>query len=564
MEKLPLQLHKKNDMGIIPDSVDRYVKFIRFVVNYWNSDIFSHTADRVVAGESETDEQKSDYEKPKELAEDLKSMGPTYVKLGQLLSTRPDLLPDHYLDALSDLQDDVESIPFAQVREIVEEEIGMRISKAFKSFDESPLGSASIGQVHKAELQDGRKVAVKIRRPGVKKSFLEDLNTLKEVTDIAVKHIDAAKRYALDEVLEEFRFMLLNELDYSREAENLTALGANLKDFKNLFVPQPISDYSSSRILTMDFVDGQKVTALGPMKMLETDFTTVVDELVEAYLKQIVLDGFAHADPHPGNIHLTSDNQLALMDLGMVARFSGAIQESILKLMVAISQYDGEEVSSALLEMSRYDNSADLENFKKKITRLVLDNQNRKVKDMQTGRLIIQMNRIAANSGIKIAVELNILGKILLNMDKIVSTLSPNYDLQNTISKNVEKMMMEKVKSELKPRNFFAKALEAKRLAEDLPSRLNTITENLAENRFEIKVRAIDEQSLTSGFQKVANRITLGLIIASLIIGAALLMRVPTTFTILGYPGIPILLFLFAGLIGMALIVNIIRKDDDF
>ncbi|TVR84452.1 MAG: AarF/ABC1/UbiB kinase family protein [Saprospirales bacterium] len=551
-------------MGIIPDSIDRYVKFIRFVVNHWNSDIFSHGANRVVAGEMESDGQGVDYEKPKELAEDLKSMGPTFVKLGQLLSTRPDLLPDHYLDALSELQDDVDSIPFEDVREIVEEEIGMRISKAFKSFDENPLGSASIGQVHKAELHDDRKVAVKIRRPGIKKSFLEDLDTLKEVANIAVKHIGAARKYALDEVLEEFRFMLINELDCNREAENLIALGANLKSFKNLFVPQPVNDFSSSRILTMDYVDGKKVTDLGPMKMLETDFTDVVNELVEAYLKQIVLDGFAHADPHPGNIHLTKNNQLALMDLGMVARFSGQIQESILKLMVAISQYDGGEVANALLEMSRYDESADIDAFNKKITRLVLDNQNRKVKDMQTGRLIIQMNRIAANSGIKIAVELNILGKILLNMDKIVSTLSPNYDLQETISTNVERMMMEKVKSELKPRNFFSRALEAKRLAENLPERLNTISQNLAENKFEIKVKAIDEQSLTSGFQKVANRITLGLIIASLIIGAALLMRVPTSFTILGYPGIPILLFLFAGIIGMALIVNIIRKDDDF
>ncbi len=550
-------------MKFVPGSVDRYVKFLRFVVRHWNSDLFEHASDQIVAGESDDQSGSVDYEKPKELADDLRKMGPTYVKLGQLLSTRPDLLPDHYLDALAELQDDVDSIEFDQVREIFEEDAGIRISKAFESFEEEPMASASIGQVHRAVLKNGKKVAVKIRRPGVKKSFLEDLDTLEEITELAVKHIGTARKYALDEVLEEFRFMLLNELDYTREANNLIALGENLRSFDKLIVPQPITDFSSTRVLTMDYIDGTKVTALGSLKRLESDLTPLTEQLVKAYLQQIVFDGFAHADPHPGNIHLTKDEKLALMDLGMVARFSSSLQESFLKLMISISQYDGEEVADNMLEMSEKTEDANLPEFRKKITRLVLDNQNKKVRDMETGRLIIQMNRIAAESGIKIAVELNILGKILLNMDKIVASLSPNFDFQKTIYNNVEKMMMQKAKEELKPRNFFSKAIESKRLLEALPSRINKITSDLAEGEFTLNVNTIDEKRLTADFQKVANRITLGLIIAAMIIGAALLMNVPTTFKIFGYPGLPLLFFVLAAVAGLYLVINIMRKDED-
>src|SRR5690606_9645154 len=255
-----------------------------------------------------------------------KQMGPTYIKLGQLLSTRPDLLPDNYLEALSSLQDDLPTIPYEEVRELVEEELGTRISKAFNSFEEEPLASASIGQVHVAELRSGKKVAVKVQRPGIRKKFLEDLDTLEEVATLAVKHSDVARRYAFDDVLSELRRIMLHELDYLREAENLVTLGTNLKTYRRLVVPQPIPDYTTSRVLTMEYVKGQKVTKVSPLRKLEEDHTALVDELVEGYLKQIVIDGFVHADPHPGNVHLMEDNKIALIDLGMVAQFTKQMQ----------------------------------------------------------------------------------------------------------------------------------------------------------------------------------------------------------------------------------------------
>ncbi|TVZ28338.1 putative unusual protein kinase regulating ubiquinone biosynthesis (AarF/ABC1/UbiB family) [Gillisia sp. Hel_I_86] len=552
-------------MSILPENLQRYQKFMVFMLKYWNSDLFTKTASTALNDDDQDENLSAVYDQsPEELVEDLKNMGPTYIKLGQLLSTRPDLLPDPYLQALASLQDDVPPIEYSVVQEIVEEEIGTKISKAFSSFDEGPLASASIGQVHKVTLRSGKPVAVKIRRPGIRKQFLADLDTLKEMADFAVKHTEVAKKYAFDNVLAELRHILLQELDYNREAQNLITLGANLKEFKSLIVPQPVLDYSSSKVLTMDFIQGKKITSISPMKKLENNLGPLVDELVEAYLKQIITDGFVHADPHPGNIHITSQNQIALIDLGMVAKFTPNIQEKLLQLLIALSQEDGEAAADVLLNMSELTDLSDVKTFRRAINQIIMDSHVNTAKDMETGRLLIQMNRIAADNGILICVEVNILGKIFLNMDQIIAVLDPEFDLKEAIKKHVHKMMRSKMYKELKPENLFSVALETKKLAENLPERLNKISENLANNEFKVKVDAIDEQRFTDGFQKVANRITLGLIIAAMIVGAAMLMRVPSAFIIFGYPGLAIIFFMIAALGGLFLSYIIIFKDEGF
>src|SRR5690606_37289188 len=549
-------------MSVLPDNMLRYRKFFGFMLKYWNSDLFHQTAATALDETDGGDKEENFDQTPEELVEDLKQMGPTYIKLGQLLSTRPDLLPDAYLTALATLQDDVPPIPYDEVHKIVEEEIGTRISKAFSSFDEEPLASASIGQVHKAYLRSGKPVAVKVQRPGIRKQFLDDLDTLKELAEFAVKHTKVAKKYAFDEVLAELRHILLQELDYVREAQNLMLLGKNLREFEDITVPQPILDYSTSKVLTMAFIQGTKITSIYPLKRLENDLSHLVDQLVDAYLKQLITDGFVHADPHPGNVHLTDQNKIALIDLGMVAKFTPNMQEKLLQLLIALSQNDGKACAEVLLSMSEVTGEADLRTFKKTINHLVMDSQNTMAKEMQTGRLLIQMNRVAAENGIHISVEVNILGKILLNMDQIVAVLEPEFDLRKAIRSHVNKVMRSKMYDEMKPENLFSIALQTKHLAENMPDRLNKISENLANNNFRIKIDAIDEKRWTDGFQKVANRITLGLIIAAMIVGAAMLMSVPSAFTIFGYPGLAMIFFLIAAIGGIILSYTILFKDE--
>lgn len=548
-------------MAMLPDNISRYQKFLGFMLKYWNSDLISKTTSNAL--EEQTDEELAKYDQePQELADDLKNMGPTYIKLGQLLSTRPDLLPDAYLEALTSLQDDLPEIPYEEVREIVETEIGERISKAFETFDEKPLASASIGQVHLATLRSGKKVAVKVQRPGIRKKFVEDLDTLKEVADLAVKHTNIGKEYAFADILAEMRRILLHELDYLREADNLVTLAINLKEYRRLIIPQPIPDYTTSKVLTMEYVEGEKVTKLSPLRMLEEDYEPVVDELVHAYLKQVVIDGFVHADPHPGNVHLMRGGKIALMDLGMVAQFSPSMQEYLMNLLIALSKNNGEEISDILLDMSDEESNGKHDAFRKHINTMVMDSRNSTAKDMQTGRLLIQMNRSAAQNGIHLPVEINILGKVLLNMDQIIANLTPDYDLRLAVRKHVTRLLQKKLRQDLKPEEVVSLLLASKKLIENLPDRVDKITDKLANNKMEFKIDTLDEKRLTDGFQKVANRITLGLIIAAMIIGAAMLMSVPSPFTIFGYPGLAIIFFLTAAISGIWLGLHIIFKDE--
>lgn len=549
-------------MSLLPDQYDKYLRFFQFMIKYWNSDVFSIPEEQVSG--SDNDNKPDEFgDSPEELAEDLKAMGPTYVKLGQLLSTRPDLLPPHFMKALATLQDDVEVVDYQVIEQIFREEIGVRISKAFASFEKEPLASASIGQVHKAVMHSGKVVAVKIQRPGIRKRFIEDLDALMALSEKAEKFSETARNYAVHDVIEELRYILLKELDYTLEAQNLSTLKSNLQDFPNIFIPAPINDYCSSRVLTMEFVEGGKITKISPLKRLEVNLEPLVDDLVKAYLNQIIVDGFAHADPHPGNVYLTPDTKIALMDLGMVAKFSDELQETILKLMIGLSNYDSARVTNILLSISTYnENDVDLDLFRKMIARKVQESENQKAKDLQTGRTIIEINQIAAKEGIHIPVELNILGKILLNMDQIVAHLSPEYDIHNTVKEYVHLLMQKRMKDNLKPANLMELFLEMKELTENLPFRLNKFTENLAENKIRVKVDAIDEHRFTEAFQKVANRITAGLIIAALIVGAAMLVRVPSSWTIGGYPAFAFFLFIIAAIIGLYLLYQILIKDE--
>ncbi|SDR70541.1 AarF/UbiB family protein [Gramella sp. MAR_2010_147] len=551
-------------MSNTPDKIRRYYKFIRFMIKYWNSDLFRQTSNVALNNDlSEEDEEHKFDQTPEELVEDLKAMGPTYIKLGQLLSTRPDLLPDEYLNALANLQDNVSPVPFEEVKEIVEKELGTKISKAFNSFEEKPLASASIGQVHRAELHSGRPVAVKIQRPGIAKQFMEDLDTLDELTALAVNHLESAKTYAIDEVFAELRRILINELDYKKEAQNLKTLKKNLQAYEHLLIPAPVDDYSTSRVLTMEFVSGKKITSLSPLRQMENDYSELVEELVEAYLQQIINDGFAHADPHPGNIKFTDDNKIALIDLGMVARFTPQLQENLIELLLAISQSNGEKTAHSLLKMSELTEDSQKKQFSKTVSDVIMESENSLAKDLQTGRILIQLNRLALTTHIKLPVEINILGKILLNLDQIVAMLDPEFDLRAAIQRNVHEIMRKKMLNELKPENFFSTLIESKHFVEKMPERMNRISENLANNEFKIKIDAIDEKRVTDGFQKVANRITLGLIIASMIIGASMLMQVPSDFTIFGYPGLAMLFFLLAAAGAIILSYVIIFRDEN-
>ena len=499
---------------------------------------------------------------PEELASDLEKLGPTFIKLGQLLSTRSDLLPQPYLDALARLQDNIEPFSFAEVEEIVSSELGVRLSKAFADFDHVPLAAASLGQVHRAKLRTGREVVVKIQRPGIQQVILEDLEAFREMASFIDKHTDVGRRFAFQDMLEEFRKALLRELDYRREAMNLVTLGNNLRRYERIVIPQPVDDYTTSRVLTMDYIPGTKITEMSPLARIDFDGRALADELCRAYLDQILVDGFFHADPHPGNLLVTRDGRLGLLDLGMVSRIDPQMQERLLKLILTVTDGRGSEAAQIVMQMGTRLEGADDARFQREIQDLVGLAQDASAEQINVGRIVMGLSRKAAENGIRPAPELTLLGRALLHMDEVSRALDPEFNPTEVVRGHSDSIMQRHILKRLSPSNLFSSALETYELAQQLPGRLNTLFEALAGNKLEFKVNAFDESRLMDNLQKIANRIATGLVLAALIVGAALLMQVRTRFTLFGYPGLAMILFLLAAFCGFALIFSILFNDD--
>lgn len=548
-------------ISLSPDKLKRYKDIILLIIKYGRQ---TYRYGRMVEAALPGDEGKQDDlgDTPEQFVNALEELGPTFIKLGQLLSTRPDFLPPEYIEALSRLQDKVGPFPFTEVEEIVGRELGVRLSKAFSEFESEPIAAASLGQVHRAKLRDGKQVAVKVQRPGIRETVLKDLDALHEIATSADKYTDIGRKFSFSDILNEFRRTLLQELDYLQEAQNLIKLNRNLARYDSILIPQPVNDYSTSRVLTMDLVRGIKVTSLSPVAHLEMDGMKLAEDLFKAYLDQVLVDGFFHADPHPGNVFITDDKRIALIDLGMVARIDPDVRESIIKLLLCVSDGRGTEAAETGLELGSRLEDFNKENYLKQVKEIVVYYQDVKLEHINVGRVIIELTRIAGANGFRTAPELMLLGKTLLNLDRIGKTLEPKFDPNATIRAHAERVLRGHLFKSLSAGILYSSLLETRELIQKLPVRLNAIMEVLASNRLELRVKAFDELRLMENLQKIANRIALGLILAALIIGAALMMNTKSTFTILGYPGIAMLMFVGAAACGFGLVFNILLKDE--
>lgn len=553
-------------LSIDPKHVKRYGQIAALLVRHGRADLVQQAElagalDPVAESGSAPDETK--VERAESLAEDLERLGPTYIKLGQLLSSRVDLLPPEYLRALARLQDRVEPFPYDDIERIVSNELGVRLSKAFRDFDREPMAAASLSQVHRATLRDGRVVAVKVQRPDIREIIRDDLDALSELAEFLDEHSARAHRYRLVDVLEEFRRSLIRELDFRNEARNLKTLAENLAEFDDIMVPQPVEDYSTSRVLTMEMVHGRKVTAISPLALMELDRESLSHQLFRAYLKQILVDGFFHSDPHPGNVFITDTGRLALLDLGQVGTVSPDMRESLMKLLMAVADGDASEAASILVRLSEPERDADGRGFEDGVTDLVILSEGRSTSEIALGAVLLSLVHLAGEHHIRPAPELAMIGKTLLNLDEVGRSLDPDLEPNEMIRQHATELMQRKLRDSLRPASLFNAALEANELAQRMPERLNRIMGLVADNELAIRVNAIDEARLLRGLDKIANRITLGLLIAALILGAALMVRVEAGPTLLGYPALALIFFIIAAIAGVALSVKIALRDPD-
>jgi predicted unusual protein kinase regulating ubiquinone biosynthesis (AarF/ABC1/UbiB family) len=538
-------------VSLSPRHLKRYLQVARLIARHW---------DRAPDGAMSPSSADLNGD-GRALADDLEKMGPTFIKLGQLLSTRPDLAPPAVRKDLARLQDSVEPADFADVRALVEAELGARLSTAFQSFQEQPVGSASLAQVHAATLRDGREVVVKVQRPDVEDSVRTDLAIVRDVADWLENHTELEDRYGLSSGLRELAQSLSRELDYRLEARNLGRIRAIVGDYEHLVVPEVVEDFSTRRVITMDRVHGMNLGDLSPLARIEGDFLPVARDLFRAYLEQALVHGFVHADPHPGNLMVCTDGRLALVDLGMVAAVPAAMRDRLLRLVLALSEGEGSAAAQIAEGLGTPLNRFDPDAFRSAVARtLTLYPPSEGGRDL--GALLVEITSISGEFGLRPDPSLTMLGKTLLNLEESGRLLAPDFRPDQEIRAYAPRLLLERGLEETTGTSALRKSLAAKDLAASLPGRVERILDRVEAGEFRIRFDLQGEERLVNSVTRVANRITEGIVLAALVVGAALLSGIETDLELLGYPGLAMILFLLAALGGVRVLWTIARDNE--
>ncbi|MDB4874683.1 MAG: hypothetical protein JWM41_1129 [Gemmatimonadetes bacterium] len=529
----------------------------------------------------------------------LVELGPAYIKLGQVLSTRPDLLPPSYIEELEKLQDDVPPIPVEAVEEIIEAELGGRLSKMFASFDREPLGTASLGQVHAAELRDGRPVVVKVQRPHIRNLLADDIAFFHELAVFMSEHTSAGSKIDMIGVVQQLEQALADELDYRIEARNAATFRRSLAEFPRILIPRVIEAYTTERVLTTERVRGTKIDTISPLTRLEHDFHPVADDLTRAYLKQITIDGHFHADPHPGNVFVVFpeavnpptpsevkdtdrravvrdavtplskiekqaqqqaapqpagiDVKLALIDFGMTARLSATLKEHVIRLLMDLADNRGDDAAEMLIEIGTELPGFDREAYVREIAALMARNYDLTIGELDTGKSLYELINISYQRGLRLPAELTLLAKTLFNLDAVTKSIDSTYSPIPTIREYGNQIAAERAKRDMNPRRLYQLATEGSDLLMALPHRLDLITARMASNEFETRIDIPQLTLAIQALQKVANRVFSGLVLAGLLVASAMLIQFSPR---LGTGG-----FVLAGVIGIWMVLAILWSD---
>lgn len=460
----------------------------------------------------------------------LEELGTTYVKLGQLLSSRPDLLPDVYIDELGELVDDVPPFSFAEARGIIDEDIGLDV---FSRLDEKPLACASIAQIHGALMRSGREVIVKVRRPGIKEQVALDLELLRSLTSFAEGRSETARLLQLKALTEELETHLASELDFVEEAHGSELIADVIADQELLVVPDVIHPHVTDRVLVQELIVGEKVgegLPVDPERAKE-----LARELFRAYVRQITVHGIYHADPHRGNILLTEDGRLALLDFGLLGRLDDDTRRSLGLLLLALAQNRADDVADVILGLSLTTLASDEAGFIHDLRRKLPRYQWRPLSGISTGEALSDLQRLALAHGIRLPTSFALVGKTLSQADEVARELDPELDPIELLEEDGLEMMLQEVERRLEPSNLVALAYTQLEPLVRLPRRVGQLASRLETGTLKVGIEPTGLDELEHVARSVANRLGAAMIISALLIASALMARVNDAIAIVGF-----------------------------
>lgn len=490
----------------------------------------------------------------------LEELGPTFIKLGQILSTRPDVIPPSFVREFEKLQDNVPSFSYDDVVKQLEEELGGPAEQFFAEIDRTSLAAASIAQVHRARLVGGEDVVIKVRRPGVVELVESDINALLGLATLAERHIPSSELYDPVGVVREFARSIRREMDFAREGHTIEKFQENLSDVKGLHFPRVYWPQTARGVLTLEYVDGIKVSDLDALVKRGFDRKLIARRGADTFLEMVLVHGYFHGDPHPGNVLIMPGNVICMLDYGIVGRLDDELRKFLSDILFAIIKRDMDEVVSLLLFAGDIPDTLNVRALKHDLFNFIDGYYEIPLQEIEVGRMLMEFIDIVVLYNIRIQPDLMLLAKALVIVEGMGRNLDPDFNMVEHLRPFMEKALRRRYSPRRVSQEFNSVLLSYLNLARNLPRDLKEIVNRINRNKFKIDLEHRGLDRFITDFDRSMNRLSSSLILAALIIGSSLIMQTDKGPKLLGFPVPAFLGYTVAGMLGLWLVYAIIRS----
>ena len=490
----------------------------------------------------------------------MEKLGPTFIKLGQMLSARPDILPDAYLLELRKLQNEVPPFSAAEVEKQIKKELGAPASELFDKFYPQPVAAASIAQVHKASLHDGTEVAIKVRRPGIEKIIETDLDILRALAMLLEKHGGLGNLCSPSEIVQEFNRTIYRELDFTKEGHTFGRFRSNFTDNDHVYIPQIFWEYSTEAILTMEFVDGIKISETKQLENAGYNLQHIADIGAQAFQEQFLSHGLFHGDPHPGNVMVVGPETICFLDLGMVGSISDDLKQQLSDLLLGIYRRDTERIASVMLTAREKHKEINIAILKRDITEFIDDYYQVPLSRINSSKLINEFIYMMKKHHIKFPSDLMLLAKAIITIEGIGRQLDPDFNIIEHIEPAATELIKQRISGAKIQKELGLIVHAYADLAKTLPRDIKELLYQVNNNNFKIDLEHRGLEKVICDLDKSSNRISFSFIIGSLIIGSSIIMQADSGPHIFGIPALGMLGYTIAGALGLWLAIGILRS----
>ena len=490
----------------------------------------------------------------------LEELGPTFIKLGQILSTRPDLLPVEFIRELGKLQDDVPPYPFEQVKETIETEFGSPLNKLVNYFKETPLASASLGQVHRAQLSDGEEVVIKVQRPNIRKTVEVDMEIMLHMATLMEKHLIGWDIRRPTQIVEEFARTLEKELDYNIEAAHMERFAMQFTGESTVYVPKVYRELLSSRVLAMEYIKGIKPANIDILKKEGLDPKEIAVRGFDLIMKQIFVHGFFHADPHPGNIFILPNNVISYIDFGMMGRLNRENRENFADLIIAVIKKDEAKAVNALLRLATSDEEVNRHYLERDLIELIDQHFYRSLKELDLGALLHQLMDLMSKHRLHVSPDLFLMVKALGTVEGLGRILDPDFDAAEQAAPFVKHIRLDRIHPKRIAKDMTDAGTEFFHLLKEIPGEVREILSLARRGKIKMEFEHKGLEPLLSNHDRISNRIAFAIVLAAQIIGSSLIVLSDVPPKWFDIPIIGLLGFLFAGIMGFWLLITILKR----